>query len=153
MATETETKVELSEKQIKHLEFIQGVLNRMASNSFQMKGWMVVIVSALLAIYADDNTKNSLYVLFAIFPTIIFWGLDSYYLQQERKFRGIYNDVAGLSKQEEKKQVRLFEMPIQKYEGGKYSYWNVVFSKTILWLYLPVTGILLIIYFFLTPKP
>jgi hypothetical protein len=147
----TKKKDELTDHEIKHLEFIQGVINRMGSNSFQMKGWMVVIVSALLAIYADNNAKNGLYVLFAILPTLIFWGLDSYYLQQERKFRGIYKDVAGLSKEPNKKKVLLFEMPIQNYEGGDYSFWNVFFSKTIRWLYAPVIGILLVIYFFLTP--
>lgn len=140
-----------SDEQIKHLEFIQGVITRMGANSFQMKGWMVVVVSALLAIYADNNTKNGLYVLLAIFPTLIFWGLDAYFLQQERKFRGVYNDAAKLSK--EPKEVRLFEMPIQNYEGGKYFYWNVLFSKTIVALYLPVMLILLVIYIFLTPTP
>ncbi|MCP4140217.1 MAG: hypothetical protein GY755_08000 [Chloroflexi bacterium] len=40
---------------IKHLEFIQGAVTRMADNSFKMKGWMVAIISALLAIYADNN--------------------------------------------------------------------------------------------------
>lgn len=138
-------------EKIKHLEFTQGAITRMGSNSFQLKGWMVVIVSALLAIYADDNTKNSLYILFAILPTLIFWGLDAYFLQQERKFRGIYNDVAGLTKESEKKNVRLFEMPIQNYVAGKYSYWNVAFSRTLVALYLSVVVILLVIYFFLTP--
>ena len=138
-------------EKIKHLEFIQGAIDRMGSNSFQLKGWMVVIVSALLAIYADDNTKNGLYILFAILPTLIFWGLDAYFLQQERKFRGIYNDVAGLTKESEKKNVRLFEMPIQNYKNGKYSYWGVAFSRTLVALYLPVVAILLAIYFFLTP--
>jgi hypothetical protein len=137
----------MSDEQLKHLEFIQNVITRMNTNSFQMKGWMVVIVSALLAIYADNN--NGLYVLFALLPTFIFWGLDAYYLQQERKFRGLYNDVAGISK--EPKEIKLFAMPINLYEGGSYSYWDVVFSKTILWLYVPVVGILLAIFFFLTP--
>lgn len=27
------------ENKIKHLEFIQGVINRMANNSFMLKGW------------------------------------------------------------------------------------------------------------------
>ena len=132
---------------IKHLEFIQGVVTRMNSNSFQMKGWMVVIVSALLAIYADNN--NGLYPLFALLPTFIFWGLDAYYLQQERKFRGLYNDVAGIS--EKPKEIKLFAMRPDLYTGGKYSYWDVVKSVTLIWLYLPVVGILLVIYCYLTP--
>ena len=147
----SEEKYEHDDK-IKHLEFIQGVVTRMGSNSFQMKGWMVAIISALLAIYA--NGQNRLYALFGLLPVFIFWGLDAYYLQQERKFRGVYNDVAGLSKESEKTKIKPFEMPIQKYTSKKkksYGYWDVVFSPTIMWLYLPVAGILLVIYFFLTP--
>jgi len=136
-----------SDEQVKHLEFIQSVITRMNSNSFQMKGWMVAIVSALLAIYADK--QNGLYVLFALLPTFIFWGLDAYYLQQERKFRGLYNDVAGVSK--EPKEIKLFALRPDLYTGGKYSYWDVVKSVSLLPLYLPVTAILLVIYFFLTP--
>jgi hypothetical protein len=130
---------------IKHLEFIQDVITRMNTNSFQMKGWMITIVSALLAIFADK--QNKLYVLFALLPTLLFWGLDAFYLQQERKFRGLYNDVAGISK--EPKEVKLFAMPIGEYKGSKYSYLDVLTSKTLLPLYLSVVVILLVVYLFL----
>ena len=134
----------MSTEQIKHLEFIQGVITRMNSNSFQMKGWMVVIVSALLAIYADN--QKELYPLIAVLPAVIFWFLDTYYLWQERKFRGVYNDVAGIS--ENPKEIKLFAMPVNLYTGGKYSYWNVFRSVTIWPVYLPVILILASIYFF-----
>ena len=81
----------MNEEKIKHLEFIQGVINRMNSNSFQIKGWMITIVAALLALYASSS--NVAYIFVGIVPTILFWLLDSYYLQQERKFRGVYDDV------------------------------------------------------------
>ena len=87
--------MDITEDKMKHLEFIQNIITRMNTNSFQIKGWTVTIVSAILAIYA--STKNYYFVISAIFPTIIFWFLDSYYLMQERKFRGLYNDVAGIS--------------------------------------------------------
>lgn len=118
---------------IKHLEFIQATITRMNQNSFQIKGWMITIVSALLALYA--NSKNVMYIFIAIVPVIVFWMLDAYYLQQERKFRGIYNDVAGISPEGSNMVIRDFEMPIQKYQCGKYCYFNVLISKTILPLY------------------
>ena len=34
----------------KHLELIQGVINRLSTNSFLLKGWSVVLVSALFAL-------------------------------------------------------------------------------------------------------
>lgn len=148
MATETEVQNKFTDHQIKHLEFIQGVINRMGSNSFQMKGWMITIVSALLAIYAENN--NMLYPLFGLLPTAIFWGLDAYYLQQERMFRGLYNNVAGISTPS--REIMPFEMPLNLYKGGKYSYFNVFKSVSILPLYLPVAIILLLIAFVLTPR-
>ena len=46
-----------SEDVRQHLTFIQGVITRLNSNSFSMKGWMLAIVSAICAIYAA-NTAN-----------------------------------------------------------------------------------------------
>lgn len=31
------------DNKLKHLELIQGVINRMASNSFKLKGWAVTL--------------------------------------------------------------------------------------------------------------
>lgn len=128
----------MSEEKIKHLEFIQNIVTRMNTNSFQIKSWTITIVSALLAIYA--STKNSCFVLIGIFPTIIFWFLDTYYLTQERKFRGLYNDVAEVS--ENPKQIKPFEMRPDLYTKGKYSYWNVFWSRTIWKLYSSIIIIL-----------
>ena len=132
------------DNKIKHLEFIQSTITRMNQNSFQIKGWMITIVSALLALYARSEKK--LYIFIAIVPAIVFCFLDAYYLQQECRFRGVYNDVADLSTENNRVNVREFEMPIQKYKGGKYCYFRVLFSKTIFPLYGLVIGGLVIAY-------
>ena len=123
----------------KHLEFIQGIITRMNTNSFQIKGLTITIASALIAIYA--STKKIEFIFIGIIPAIFFWFLDAYYLQQERKFRGVYNDVAGITTINI---VKEFEMPIHKYKKGKYCYFNVFKSKTIIWFYLSIIIILLI---------
>ncbi len=123
----------MENNKIKHLEFIQSTITRMNQNSFQIKGWMITLVSALLALYA--SSEKVVYILIAIVPAVVFWFLDAYYLQQERRFRGVYNDVAGLSPDDSRINVREFEMPIQKYQCGKYCYFNVLFSRTIFPLY------------------
>ncbi len=119
---------------IKHLEFVQSVITRMNTNSFQIKGWTITIVAALLAIFS--STKNELFILVSLLPVIIFWLLDTYYLTQERKFRGLYNDIAGVT--ENPKDIKEYEMRPDLYVGGKYSYFDVFKSPTILWLYLPL---------------
>ena len=119
-------------EEIKHLEFIQNVITRMNINSFQIKGWCIIIVSSLLALYT--STKNNYFSLTAVFPTTIFWFLDAYYLNQERKFRGLYNDIAGVT--DEPKDIKIFAMRPDLYISGKYSYWRSFFSITILKMYL-----------------
>ena len=42
------------ERKGKHLEFIQGTVNRLSTNSFLLKGWSVVLVSALFALASAD---------------------------------------------------------------------------------------------------
>ena len=72
------------ESKTKHLEMIQGVINRLSTNSFLLKGWSVVLVSALFALSAGDS--NPAFIFLAYIPTLVFWGLDGYFLWEERKF-------------------------------------------------------------------
>ncbi len=130
---------------LKHLEFIQNVITRMNTNSFQIKGWAITIVSATLALYA--STKNECFILVGVFPSLIFWFLDAYYLMQERKFWGLYNDVAGVS--EKPIDSKPFTMRPDLYIGGNYRYCKVFWSKTIWKLYLPVIIMLTCIFIYL----
>ncbi|MBE7660360.1 hypothetical protein [Tenacibaculum finnmarkense] len=79
----------MNENKIKHLEFIQNIITRMNRNSFQIKGMSITISSALLALSA--NNSNILYASIIYFSLFIFWGLDSYYLSQEKGYRDLYN--------------------------------------------------------------
>lgn len=86
------------ENKIKHLEFIQGVINRMGSNSFMLKGWAVTLVSGIFVLAGKDT--NQLYFLAAYVPVVTFWALDSYYLLQERSYRALYDRVRTLKEDE-----------------------------------------------------
>jgi len=86
------------EKKIKHLEMLQGVINRMAHNSFLLKGWSVILVSALFALGAKDSNKT--FILLAYFPALAFWILDGYFLQQERFFRKLYDKVREMKNED-----------------------------------------------------
>ena len=82
------------DRKIKHLEFIQGVINRLASDSFRMKGWCVVLVAALFILLARQGQVE--FVAVALIPVIAFWGLDGYFLWQERLYRALYDHVRTL---------------------------------------------------------
>ena len=80
------------DRKLAHLEMIQAVVTRMASNSFHVKGWSVTLVVALFALAAVDDV-NELFVYLAYFPTLMFWALDAYFLREERLFRKLYDHV------------------------------------------------------------
>ena len=81
----------MTAKREAHLAMIQGVVTRLGQNSFLLKGWSVLLVSALLALGAASSEE--LVVLVAFLPVLAFWGLDGYFLWQERLFRALYDYV------------------------------------------------------------
>ena len=121
------------ENKIKHLEMIQGVITRMASNSFALKGWAVTLVAGIFALAGKDADK--IYFLVAYIPIIVFWGLDSYYLMQERLYRSLYETV-----RKQKLEEIDFSMNanLPEFNTKKNEYGNCFFSKTELWFYLPL---------------
>ncbi|RWX75348.1 hypothetical protein, partial [Pseudomonas aeruginosa] len=81
------------DSKIAHLTFVQGVISRMAANSFLVKGWTIALVAALLAIGADKLTFS--YLIIVLVPVILFWWLDAFYLHQETLYRKLYEIVAS----------------------------------------------------------
>ncbi|EJC6764990.1 hypothetical protein MX824_003454 [Vibrio parahaemolyticus] len=124
----------MNDAEIKHLEFIQNIITRMNSNSFQIKNWAITIFTALIALFG--SSQNNFFLFISFLPCLLFWLLDAYYLQQERIFRGIYNDVAKLS--DSPQFQRLFELNTSLYKGGDYSYLKSFLSRTILKVYPPL---------------
>jgi len=74
-----------------HLQFIQNAITRMAWNSFMLKGWTVLLVSALFAL-ASEGTADG-YIHIALFPAIVFWALDGSFLAAERRFRKLNDHI------------------------------------------------------------
>ena len=72
----------------KHLEIMQGVIQRMAENSRSCKVWCVTLVSAILVLVV--RTGEAEHALIALAPTALFYLLDAYYLALEHRFRRSY---------------------------------------------------------------
>ena len=81
----------LEPNRLKHLDIIQSVIGRLASNSFLIKGWAITVAAAVFGFAL--NSSNTLLVLAAVIPTLAFWGLDTYFLRSERLFRALYDEV------------------------------------------------------------
>ena len=113
------------ENKLKHLEMIQGIINRMASNSFALKGWSVTLVAGIFALSSKD--ANEIYFLIAYI---------AYYLLQERLFRSLYGKVRRLS--EEKID---FDMNIAKneFKSEKNTFCACMISVTEAGFYIPLS--------------
>ena len=83
------------EGKLKHLELIQGIVNRMSSNSFTLKGWSITLVAAIFALSIQDVNKDY-FILLVYIPILMFWILDSYYLMKERGYRELYDQIRKL---------------------------------------------------------
>ena len=117
------------DRKIKHLEFIQGVINRLASDSFRLKGWSVVLVSALFVLSAREGRLELVSTAFV--PVFVFWGLDGYFLWQERLFRALYDHVRVLAED----QVD-FSMNVSSFKTSRARSWpGAMFSRTLLLFY------------------
>jgi len=112
------------ENKLKHLEMVQGVITRMAGNSFLLKGWTVVLISAILALSSSES--NSQVVYLAYLPAAVFWLLDGFFLRQERLFGELYDDVRAKSED-----AIDFCMDTAPFESKVQSWLAVAFSKTL----------------------
>lgn len=83
--------IQAAEHTVKHLEMVQAVINRLANNSFLLKGWSVSLAAALVGVSANESVPW--FSLAAVLPAISFWVLDAYYLRQERLYRALYDAV------------------------------------------------------------
>ena len=109
----------------KHLELIQGVVNRLSTNSFLLKGWSVVLVSALFALAAPDSRPAFVYLAYV--PASVFWGLDGYFLCQERLYRALYDHVRTLDEA-----AIDFSMDTSSFKSGPGLTWGeAVLSRTL----------------------
>lgn len=127
------------ENKRKHLELIQGVISRMATNLFFLKGWAITLIVGLFALAAKDT--NQKYIFIAYFTVIIFWILDGYFLSQERLFRNLYDDVRKL----DEKDID-FSMSTKKLKNNRRNGWlTSMFSSTLVWFYPSLIVIMLLI--------
>lgn len=117
------------EAKLKHLEFIQGVINRLASDSFRIKGWSVVLVAALFAVLARGGRIE--FAPIALVPVLVFWGLDGYFLWQERLFRALYDQVRYVKEADID-----FSMDVSPLRIGRRRTWlGATFSRTLVFFY------------------
>ena len=119
-----------NERIVKHLEFIQGVVNRLGSNAFLLKGWSMTVLVAGALLMVRFRPDQPLLVLTLLVPVLGFWLLDAYFLWQERLFRAEYDRVRQQDETD-------FAMnPVQHRDKPKHSWLATFFSVTLVIFYV-----------------
>jgi len=117
---------------LKAIDINQSIINRMARNSFLIKGWTITLVVAALLLKGTVEQG-----FLAIFPLLTFWLLDTYFLKQERLFRKLYSHNVENTSNTVK---QLFSMNTDDFDE---SYFGVMCSRTLLWFYGTIFGLIL----------
>lgn len=121
----------MDDKRLKHLELIQGVVTRMGTNLFTLRGWMITLIVALSVAFLEFG-RNELQVVLVL-VVIIFWVHDAYFLSLERSYRHLYDKVRKM------KEVDIdFSMDIREFGSLRdTSIWYCMSSKTLAFFYVP----------------
>lgn len=114
---------------VKHLEMIQGVINRLGHDSFLIKGWSMAILAAGILFIARGEGQSEMIVVAFLIPVVGFWILDGYFLWQERLFRKVYDEVR-------KQDCTDFAMNVMKHKDKPKCNWMAsMFSVTLILFY------------------
>lgn len=134
----TECKDQESKRQ--YLQFIQDVITRHNTNSFQIKEFSIAIIAAVYGIFIARENLHHNFLLIPFFTTVLLGFLDTIYLMQEKQFRDLFKDAIN-------DKVDIYSMDISNYE---FCFFKVLFSKTIGLFYgaLIVTILIVKFYFF-----
>ena len=130
------------ESKIKHLEMIQNIIQRMANNSFILKGWTVSLIVAIFAL--ADKMMNQSYFAFTYIPVVTFWFLDAYYLQLERKYVTLYNNIRKENSIDFN--LNIDKITYKKTKKKNLKYINCLFSTSEWLFYIPIAILLSMIF-------
>ena len=129
--------VDLKAVLYKEIDLIQNVINRMANNSFLIKGWSITLISAIILLTITPAER-----FLSLLPLIGFWFLDSYFLRQERLYRKLYEWV--IANRLNSSQY-LFSLNATRFNSDVPTFFKTLISKTLLLFYFSLfLGIIII---------
>ncbi len=138
---------------LKEIDLIQSCINRMAQNSFMVKGWTISLVAVILALLPEKVNIIFLCILVIIITTC-FWCLDAFFLKMERLYRWKYNWVI---KNRMESNLFFYDLnPVNKDMWCLNSNDNlpkepcvlrIMFTKTLMLIYLTLNSLAIIVLF------
>jgi len=128
------------EENIKHLEWILGIVTRMNGNSFLIKSWCLTVAAATYG-FAVNRVDWGLTAI-GMLAVLGFWLLDTYFLQQERLFRLLYDHVRLSACA-----VPRFSMATTRYRDREIArYWCAFWSITLTLFYGMLLAVGLVVF-------
>ncbi len=76
----------------KEIDLIQSCINRMAHNSFIVKGWLISLIAVVLALL-PENFDMKILCIIGLSVSCCFWYLDGFFLKMEKLYRWKYEWV------------------------------------------------------------
>ena len=128
----------------KHMDYIQSAISRMASNSFYLKGWNITIIAAIVALSFKESDWR-IYAC-ALVLNIVFWFLDSYYLQLERKYKVLYEIAIKKDINEIDFDLSIDGITYDKLNLKKVRIISCICSRSEVFFYIPIIIIMTIIF-------
>ena len=137
----------------KELDLIQGVITRMAANSFEVKKWLIGILTAIVVFKHDEMLGgNAQLIWILLIPVFCFWYLDAFFLSTEKLYREMYRWTVKYRSQTDKYLYDLNTMQ-REFPAGhtedlikkKNNPWHVARTRTI-WPFYIVPTIFIIAY-------
>ncbi len=127
-----------SDEFFNELKIVQKIIERMARNSFMIKGWTVTLVVAALLVEGAP-----LHNVIAFLPWLVFWILDAYFLRMERCYRKLYE---WLIVNRPKNRDKMFDMKAECRFGDKVEgILGTMASATLSIFYLTIVVMIVII--------
>lgn len=78
----------------KEIDLIQDRVRNMSANSFEVKKWLVGVLTALIIFKNDEMLGgNSKFIWLLLIPIACFWYLDAFFLSTEKFYREMYDWV------------------------------------------------------------
>lgn len=88
----TEDKI-LTEELHKEMDLIQACVTRMADNSFKLKELYVSLIAIVLTVMMSQAFELLMVSMVVLGVTVVFWGLDAFFLKMETLYRWKYEWV------------------------------------------------------------
>lgn len=124
----------------KEIDLIQAVITRTANNSYLLKGWLITLISVILAFHKDSvviSNMTSLSLVLCL-PVTVFWYLDAFFLHKEKCYRKLYDWVIA---NRETSNEFLYSLDYTRFANKVKSPWKLMWSKTL----FPIYGLTILI--------